>query len=464
MHRLNSLDFSNKLLKAIVVACVLVLSGILGKNFVESAWGLRELFVITMAIIAVLTVLIGTEKMLLGSYYLCIALFATGWRQGWLTSQIAFHASEAFIWSLFAVLVTRKVIHRRPIGQKMPKPVILLLSLGGLGFLIASTRGRPWGLIIYEFKLFLVLIPVLYVTEDLLTDKKRLLGALWMISIVGFYVSLLGLLEYMFPKITAPLRGFFGGQAILYSQHGFAREDFTFWGGAMASALLTIVAFPTLSLALRSKTLFQRLFLFITFAFCNVGVYLSGNRGMWLALAMALLAYVLISGRRGWPLLIPYALLLPFLPKVAYHHIYAVFDPIQYYDTSVLKRRQRLQAVLKLIRRSPFWGHGWGGSGWTHCDLAQIAANLGIPALLTFLWWYLSLMQKLYSLSKGTSPWGEYARGLLATLAGGLVLLATENLVVLPPLIIPFWFILALAGQLVTLAERESAKSDYPSI
>jgi len=467
MNRLSGLT-STTILSKVVIVFAFVLSAVLGIWFSQFAWGLRQLFIIVMAVVAGLIVLTSTEKALLWGYYLCIVAFGLGYRAVWLNPQVSFTVPqvgftvpEVMIWVLFIMLLVGRIVYRQPIPRLVPIPIVLLLSLGGLGVITAAIHGRSWETIASEFKLLLVLMPILYATAELVTDPERWVQCLWLLVITSFYIASLGLIEYFAPSLIAPLQGFFEQEHIEYSAQSFARAEFSFVVAAFASTLLTLAALPALNLAIKARTRGRKAFAFACFVLCNLGIYISGYRGMWLALATALLAYALLSWRRGWLLLGPYAVLLNFLPEEAYHHIYAVFDPIQYYDHSILGRQERLRFALELIRRSPLWGRGWGGCGSSHSDFAQIAANLGIPALLVFLWWYFGLMRKLYGLARGSGPWSEYARGLLATLAGGLILLGTEGITVAGPLIIPFWFIMALAGRLVALAESAPAESDY---
>jgi O-antigen ligase len=460
MNRLSGLTSTSILPKAVIV-CIFVLSAMLGIWFSQFAWGLRQLFIVVMAVVTVLIVSTSSEKVLLWGYYLCIVAFGLGYRAVWLNPLVGFIVPEAMIWVLFIILLARRIVHRQPIHRLVPLPIVLLLCLGAFGVITAAIHGRSWETIASEFKLLLVLMPILYATAELVTDLERWGQCLWLLVITSFYVASLGLTEYFAPSLVAPLQGFFEQKHIIYSAQSFARAEFSFVVSSFASTFLALAALLALNLAIKARAMGRKAFAFACFVLCNLGVYVSGYRGMWLALATALLAYVLVSWRRGWLLLGPYAVVLHFLPEETYHHIYAVFDPVQYYDSSMLDRQQRFRFALERIRRSPLWGQGWGGVGSSHSDFTQIAGNLGIPALLVFLWWYFGLMRKLYGLARESGPWSEYAKGLLATLAGGVILLATEGLIVVGAVIIPFWFIMALAGRLVALAESAPAESDY---
>jgi O-antigen ligase len=396
-------------------------------------------------------------------FYIWLASLAIGWRQFWITTNLRIHPAEAIIWGLFALLLLR----RKPFVSSIPGSLKAFMALSGVGLFTAYSRGIAWDVILAEFKAFLVIIPIIYVVPEIIRTPAQWRTSLFIIAVVTFYISLLGLIEYFVPNLVSPLQGiFFAEQHIVYSQQGFARAAFTFWGSPIVNVYLSMVLVPVLSRARLEQNSIWRLFLFVTVILCGLGIYIAGGRGSWLGASAALALYVFFSSKQGWLkclLLLPvaYNAAVYILPTEVFGGLYATFDSAEYYDTSALERQARAEAGIELIQRNPWFGHGWGAGGWVHSDLIQIGANLGLPALVIFLIWYLSRVWRIYNFTRGLgSRWPdsyEYRRGLLAGLFAAFVSLAVQAIYVIPPLIIPLWFLLALADRLPALSESSSS-------
>jgi O-antigen ligase len=401
-------------------------------------------------------------------FYLFIASFAIGWRQIWITPQLRIHPSEIIIWGLFGLLLFQK----RPLLGSIPGSLKVFLGMGLIGIFTASLNGTDWDIILSEFKNFLVIIPILYITLEVVREAKQWRKTLLTIAIVTFYISLLGLIEYFLPQLIAPLQGsFFAEQNIIYSGQGFARADFTFWGGSFANIFLGLALVPVLSSATVERHLGWRVFLFMTTVLCGLGIYVAGGRGSWVGAIIGLALYTFFNTKHGWlkailMLVVFYNVVLYLLPEEALNNIYAVFFPEEYPDPSRMTREARAQIGINLIKQKPLLGHGWGGSGWVHSDLIQIGANLGAIALFLFLWWYLSQTKLLFdTIRRNTGAnWPAtsqaYGWGLFAALCIGFLNLGVQGINVLPPLIIPLWFLVSLAGCLPVLLKNDSQVSD----
>ncbi|TAK34801.1 MAG: hypothetical protein EPO21_08510 [Chloroflexota bacterium] len=435
-----------------VVLTILLISAVGGYLFGGRGLGFRELVIGILVLVAGLLFLVPSDKYLRMGFYVWIGSFAVGWRQYWITPGLKIHPSEALIWLLFALLLARRMARRERISWPIPVPLTGFLLLGGTGVLVATSRNASWEIIVAEFKLFLILIPVLCVTNAMVRSFREWRRSMLIVGLTAFYVASMAMLEYYIPSAVAPLRGFFGDSPVLMSQQGFARADFTFFGGAVSSVYLSVVLLPLISSAIAGRQVGIRLLMLATTLVCGVGVYMSGTRGPWLAVPVALLAYALMNWKRAW-LLIPVVGVIVWLPPESYRNIAALYDPNTFYDTSVLGRQEQLRAGLAMMQNSPFWGNGWGAAGWVHNDLVQIGANLGVPALLLFAWWYIGRMWRLAKVTRGPNSerlgMREYAVGLAAGLCAALINLTGEAIVVLPHIIIPLWFLLALADRLI---------------
>jgi len=396
-------------------------------------------------------------------FYLFLASFAIGWRQLWLTPRLAVHPSEAMIWTLFVLRLTQK----KPLSESLSGTLKAFLALGLLGVFVAFIYQTAWDIILAEFRLFLVIIPVIHVTRAVVCNATQWRVSFLIIAIVTFYISLLGLIEYFAPEMVAPFSSFFADTNVIYSQPGFARADFTFWGGSIVNVFLAMMLVPIFGTATVERDSRWKLFLMITTVLCAVAVYVAGGRGSWLGAVGAVAIYVFLSPKLGWLKLVMflvffYYAVLYFVPSTAIDNIYAVSGAEGYYDSSALVRASRIRAGINLIKQNPYLGRGWGGSGWVHSDLIQIGANLGLLALFFFLYWYLSHIWRLYRLNSSIVWVWVYKRALIAGLAAALLSLSTQAIIVLPPLIIPLWFLVAVAERLLVLASSNAERNQAP--
>lgn len=440
--------------KLTIGSAIVAVAAVGGYFFGHTGAGFRELVIAVLVFASGLLLLAPDEGFLRAGFYLWIASFAVGWRQLWITSNLKVHPTEALIWLLFGILLARRLVHRQPVPWLVPSSVVGLLLLSGVAAVTASDHGIPLDVILAELKALLVLVPILYVTGEMVQNVRQYQGAILAMALTALYVAILGLTEYFTPSVVAPLRGFFAAQGTIVSQQGFVRADFTFFGGAISSVYLSVVLFPAVGGAVAQKQTASRLAMLAGGVLCGLGVYLSGNRGPLFGVALALLIYTLLNWKHGW-LLLASVVVLQMAPPTFFRNVAAVYDQRSFLDTSVQSRENLLRAGLKLVENSPVWGNGLGASGWVHNDLIQIAADAGVPALLLFLFWYSGQMRQLYGAIRLQAPaWAGgrgCAAGVLAGLGAGLVNLGSETILVLPHLIIPLWFLLAIAGQLSKL-------------
>ena len=406
--------------------------------------------------------------MLRFGFYLWLGSLAVGWRQLWITGNLRIHPAEVIIWGLFILLLLR----RKPLTGAVPAGIKAFMFLAVLGFFTAHSRGIAWDVSLAEFKAFLIIIPIIYVTHQIISAPAHWQRSIRILAGVTFLISLFGVVEYFVPALIAPFQGIlFTEQHIVYSQQGFARAAFTFWGSPIVNVFLSMILVPILSSARVEKNPAWRLFLLGTVVFCALGIYLAGGRSSWLGASAALALYVFLSAQKGWIkllflLLVAYNTLPYILPNEVVGSLYAAFDSQEFYDTSALERQARAEAGLELIQRNPWLGRGWGASGWVHSDLIQLGANLGLPALAIFLVWYLGRMRRVFIFTQRanhTWPAGrEYGRGLLAGLLAGFISLAVQAAYVIPPLIIPLWFLVVMADRLPALQGNDNERMEQP--
>lgn len=442
-----------------LLACFLALG--VGIATAALDFGVRELVIFILAFACVLFALMLTERALFLGFALWIFSLGIGWRGIWFTTNFRLYAAEALTWLLFGLILLRSIIVDRKLELGVPKLFWALLLPALWGIWIGLNNGIPADVVFAEFKLFALALPALFIVKQIIPDYARWKRAMDYLLAVALYISILGIIEFLFPSVLVPLRGFFGDAPTITSERGLVRAAFTFWGHPSVSVFL-LMAFPVACYYLFVKASpTHRLFGALSAALLIVGIYIAGHRGVLLALAVAILAFALLNFRKGSWLVACGLAALPFLPAIFYANLAPILDANTNYDTSVLKRWNYFGGAAEAILKNPFWGRGWGSSGWVHNDFLQLGANLGLLALGLLLFWYVLVLWRLTKITRVLSvqkECREYAQLLIAGVMGVLVAVQFEVVISLAALAVCFWCFMALVWRYTNLpfdSERE---------
>lgn len=455
--RLRSSGSTILILAALVAAAVL-----LGPLISLLRFGVRELAILVLVFVTAFLVLIANERVLKIGFGLWILTFAFGWRTLYLTANLNVHPAEVLIFLLFLFSFARAVISRTQLDFSLPILIPLFMLLAVFGVVTALLRQTPVDVIVEEFKPFLVLVPIYYVVKWQVKTRTEWERAILLCVLVATYLGGLGLMDYFTPNLSRALAGNATIPTLYtdldYGAGQFARVGFIFYGNFAAGfVIFTFVAFTIYHLLNRARRHWLRPVLFLgLFVIQVTGIYLSGYRGLWYAVAVFVAAYALVQ-RRAWLILGAAVLVFPLLPVDFFNRFQSIFNP-SFADSSQYERLFRFMNAVDLIKQSPLVGLGWGAGGYVHSDLAQIGANLGLPALAIFLAWILGLTWQILRMTQRKGWVGAYACAVFAEICGVVALLAVEGLIVFVQLIIPVWFVLVMAHKLVDLDLKEQSE------
>lgn len=443
----------------LIMAALVAAAFLLGPLVTMLRFGVRELAILLLVVSTVFLVLIANERVVKLGFFLWILTFAFGWRTLYLTPSLNIHPSEVLVALLFLLVFSRAVLHRTRLDFSIPGLIPVLMLLSVLGAVTAYFRGTAIDVIVEEFKPFAELIPIYFVVKWVVKTREDWERAILLTVVVATYIGGLGLMDYFTPDLSRALTGNSSIPTLYidldYGAGLFARVGFIFYGNFSAGfVIFTFLGFTIYHLLENPGRKWVKSFLFAGFLFVQIaGIYLSGYRGMWYAMGVFVAAYAVVK-RRAWVLLGAGLLAVPLLPDDFFNRLQSIFNTT-YADSSQYDRLARFYSAVDLIKQSPLVGVGWGGSGYVHSDLAEIGANLGLPALAIFLGWISILGWQVLRIT-GREGWiGGYACASFAAICGTLALFATEGLIVFVQLLIPVWFLLVMAHRLVDLDRQE---------
>lgn len=444
----------------VIVAGVLLASLVIGEINLEP----KILLIILLGIVTTLILSSGASELLLYRGYLVfIGTLIVGWRGLWVTTNLRFYSPEVLIWALFGVSLGQLLLSHSKVNMVIPKSVLILgIPIGLLGFIAAQLHNIPWDLVWAEYKDILLALPIFAVTYWAITDFQQWKSAIRLFIVITVGIAGLGILEY----VTGRSLNIFGSTevpALLASTAtDFSRSAFSFWGHPSAVFLpimaLGFVIAPLLNPNTKSRKLYALALVLILGA-----VYVAGHRGGWIATAIVLLCVVMFDLGRRWVFVIPFILILFVLPDNFYENLKPlIYGTDQYYDSSLVNHLNYADFALSNAEASPLIGKGWGGSGWAHNDLLQLAGDAGFPAAIVFGAWYLFVSRQLFQIARRRLHDEDreihyYATALLATLIGFIVALNTQVVIPLTPLVAGLWCLLALVVRFIQLEYASQA-------
>jgi hypothetical protein len=360
-----------------------------------------NLFVIVFTLIGIRSILFtknGIEK----SLQWIILAFILGYRTFEPISGLKLHPIEIFIYSSFI----RILVSSPSKYLKMPLNVFLLGIFFVTMFIIdCLTRYNQW--VLLEFKNSILLVIIFYIVQYIKIEKLYIIKLLKVYLFSASIISILGILEFLFPSMVAAVFGFQQQPEFIRENVLFLRLAFLFWGSHLAANLIPPV-FPILLLlkAEKDSSINNNYFLFLLILTNLIPIYLSGNRISWLILTILLAATIIQYRGSLLPFMKSYIIMIT-IAFVAYIYsqpvegrYISIFKAISgqvdvRYDSSSAKRLDRAKVAIKSIIKNPL-GTGWGSQGWIHSDILQIGSTVGIIPGVIFLFTPMLLLIKTY--------------------------------------------------------------------
>jgi hypothetical protein len=416
--------------------------------------GIREFVILLLSIIAVFVFLIPARQILQVGFLLWICTFGFGWRTLYLTPSLTIHPAEVLVYLLFVVLALHTIAQRSSFKLLVPLPVLLFVVWGVIGIGIAVTRGNPIDVVLSEFKVFLVAVPTYHVVSHLVRNRRDWERAIFLSIWVAVYVGMLGVMDLIAPDLSRQLVSETATTVSVAYETGFARAAFLFFGHPAAGFVIFAFFGVTVYQLLAPHSHKLTILLWGGALVIQVlGMYVSGYRGLWYSAGIFLIIYAFFKNRL-WALAGVGLLAIPFLPVEFVRRFESLYR-LEFADSSQFKRLERAGDAFELLKNNLFTGVGWGGSGYVHSDLLQIATNLGLLGLLLFLLWLILHIWQMFRLSRRPGWSGEYAAVLFATFCALGVVWAGEGLIVWTQMMMPIWFLFAMADQLNRLSSSE---------
>ena len=359
------------------------------------------LLVIGFTVLGIRDILL-TKNGLENSLNWVISAFLLGYRTFEPVPGLKLHPIELFIYACIIRIIISNAVKYREMSL-----AISLLGIFFIAYFFIDLLTGYHFMVLLEFKNAFLLILIFFITQHIHFSKSYFVRLLKYYLMVASLISILGVIEYLFPSFMSSIFGFQSRSMNTPESIFFTRLAFLFWGTHLAANLIAPV-FPIILLLKAEKDSIVKNNYILTFLLMInlIAIYLSGNRISWLILTILLLTIIFQYRNFLVPYMKSYALLVTMI-FVAYVYSQPVegryistFKALTgkidtRYDSSGGARMARVQIAINSIVEKPL-GTGWGSQGWVHSDVLQIAASVGIIPGIIFLIAPLFLLFRMY--------------------------------------------------------------------
>jgi len=397
-------------------------------------------------------IIFGRELGVRYGFVLWVLTLILGYRTVAITPELAIHPSEILLWLLLVcILAQRRLVYSARL--RFPIWLWLLIPFWVLAWWPTITGGIPWDRMLNEFRNFLLLVPLMIVTAVVLKRERY-----WRYLLVAFFfassaIALMGILEYWFPVVIKVFPAFVTKVKPSITEEGFARAQFSFWGGPPAT-FICVLALPAAIVMTQWWRRWWQCALTIFGSVLQIlAIYIGGYRSVWLILIVQVLVACVLRLRKQGAIVALLCLVIAvggfeLIPRTTERAISGISalqgNPT---DSSATGRKNRALKAVERTVDAPF-GTGWSSAGWTHSDFLQVAVNLGVIAGIIFFGgclYTLVRLGRLYLTKLRNGQQGDLGLSIFVSFIAVLGLLATEGVTVLPQLVLPVWFLWALS-------------------
>ncbi len=318
--------------------------------------------------------------------------------------DIRFFYIEAITFLVFFALFLRLGGAFRNSKEIFPKYTLLLIFWLMVSFLVGLKYGTSLRVIAGEFRNFISIIPIFYITYvgvKYLKIRFSVITGIFLFSII--LLSLGSIFPYFFPQSVMSLlpKSLISGDSVLLDvkihsivQKGgliFRRGTGSLWGSLLLSAYLLLLFFPVYTRKNSIRRDNPRKIVYLSACVLAVIVIVTtGHRSTWVGFLFGLGLLFIMKGLVKGVIYGAAAItaLIIILPPSVMARFLTIFDVS---DKSWVGRVTYYKDAFETMMQNPVLGIGLGSSGWVHNAILQIGANSGIIGISIFLLWSASL-------------------------------------------------------------------------
>ena len=391
-------------------------------------------------------------------------------------AALALNLTNLLMIFILLVWMTGKYSENEPLWVASPLnvPILLFTIMASVSIVRGSYYGTGYLWIsIIEFKRWITPILMYFLVLNTVKDRLTIRNLVIIMIVVSTIVGLMAIYDYL--EV---------GEASLESSRigGIAGHSNSL------AAFFNYYMFLPFGFFLMNKSKYKYWLLLIPFLIQFRGIMVTFSRGGYIAFAFGLYAISFFRSKVLFGLLLIATALALFNPillptGIRYRMSQTIVKPTSYaqavsqekfpeesLDGSSRSRLEIWKGALKMIKEQPFFGIGYGlffpliryywVGGFSidaHNTYLIIAAEMGIPALILFLWVIFTVIWHTYQLYRTTKD--PYSKSVALGFLGGLFGLLMSNMfgsrLDSQEVSSYFWILAALIVRLKILDDRE---------
>ena len=388
----------------------------------------------------------------------------------------AFNLTNILMGVVLVGYVLRMLAQHQPLLERstLNVPIFLFCALGAVSLIRGILAGYNEGyaaFFIVPLKRWLTPMLLYYIVYNVVQEKRTIKQLLVIMMVVVAVVAAMAIKDYIDV----------GDSSLEKSRIGGIAEQPNVLGSFFVYYMFFFAAFWLENLRTAAYWLLPLLFLA-----CFRGIMVTFSRGAYLAFACGLYALSFFRNKACWIVLVLIGVFVwqnPWLlPKgVAYRMGETVHewkandlyesDAVNTLDASAYQRLVIWRGAIEMIKQNPWWGVGYGAFPYlidyyapllniqrdAHNSYLLIAAEMGIPTLLVFLWIIgLAFWKTRWLYRHAKDPFFRaMALGWLAGLAGLLVANAFGSRLHSEEISSYFWMLCGLVMRAIVIERRE---------
>ena len=184
----------------------LVTSPIAGLYVAQYGISFRQVAMVALALVLVILPALANARQL--KWYLYVGLSTVGFGlRGLSLGDFEIYPAQVLFWSLSGILLIRPSLRRIRTRWSLAGgwKIFFFLATLAIGTGLYLRTASP-GRILRQYFVYLTLVPVLFVIQQLIDSWEDLHRASWILILTAFYVALFALLEYYVPTLFEPFR------------------------------------------------------------------------------------------------------------------------------------------------------------------------------------------------------------------------------------------------------------------
>ena len=390
-----------------------------------------------------------------------IVSFVLGWRGYEIIPGFRMWPAEVFIWIGFLIVLLDTSKKGDPSANKQTNLLALFLGLSTTAGLVIGLT-QPWRAVntISGWKNFILFLPLLLIINRTIPNIDTFKKYLRLITLSGFVVAVLGILEYYFPAFVSD--AFNIHQDLSYFRVNYLQDTYTvinlssffIWGTSVVSVILVPILPISAFLTINAKGRRKFLWVLVSLSLLT-SVIFSGYRSAWLGLGVAMIGLTFFFDKRIWGFLVLVGTGIWFMPEGFYQRAASIFQLRQASDPTIVTRLGSIQSATDTFSASNLLGSGWGARAVFN-DWLYIYVVLGLVGALIFLAWYLQTIIRIFKIEQSDGEIADIKKTMILSLVSYGFCMVSGAMSQVPPIMALFWIIFIFGFHLPTIIQQET--------